>query len=405
MKKCIALALSLATILSVTAGCKKKLPKFELELGDTVTMGEYQGEDIEWEVMHRNFEVGKNKVIVELQSTTAVDCLPFDEDGGAYWEDCSLREWLNTDFYEEAFSKSEKKQILDTSYSMYTGETRWLTDKVYLSGEYARYRMTPQDATCKASKYAKKKDIQMENGSCSFWTRDVFLTTYAHTEDTSIKDGGFAFCLGTSRKSAGHSPDEMFTAEDVGVRPWISIEYEGTFEMKDINPADRVILGTYDDEPITWIVIESDKDGLKLLSKYGLEKMKMDKDPNANEFADTDLHEWLNEDFYDEAFSTSEKKLIVANEEDDNVSLIGKISMKDGFDRECMNELLIGTGYSKAYCESNKVTENEAVDDFWMNYVSEKNQKLSIYIIGRLNFGGTDANQAFSVRPYITVKF
>ena len=66
---------------------------------------------------------------------------------------------------------------------------------------------------------------------------------------------------------------------------------------------------------------------------------------------------------------------------------------------------IIGTGYSKAYCESNKVTENEAVDDFWMNYVSEKNQKLSVYIIGRLNFGGTDANQAFSVRPYITVKF
>ncbi|MBR4009608.1 MAG: hypothetical protein IKI87_01885 [Clostridiales bacterium] len=405
MKKCIALALSLATILSVTAGCKKKLPKFDLELGNTITMGEYQGEEIEWEVMHRNFEVGKNKVIVELQSTTAVDCLPFDEDGGAYWEDCSLREWLNTDFYEEAFSKSDKKEILDTSYSMYTGETRWLTDKVYLSGEYARYRMTPQDATCKASKYAKKKDIQMENGSCSFWTRDVFLTTYAHTEDTSIKDGGFAFCLRTSRHSAGHSPDEMFTAEDVGVRPWISVEYEGTFEMKDINPADRVILGTYDDEPITWIVIESDKDGLKLLSKYGLEKMKMDKDPDENVFAETDLHEWLNEDFYDEAFSKTDKKFIVANEEDDNVSLIGKISMKDGFDRECMNELFIGTGYSKAYCESNKVTENEAVDDFWMNYVSEKNQKLSVYIIGRLNFGGTDANQAFSVRPYITIKF
>lgn len=405
MKKCIALALSLATILSVTAGCKKKIPKFELELGDTVTMGEYQGEDIEWEVMHRTFEVGQNKVIVDLQSTTAVDCLPFDEDGGAYWEDCSLREWLNTDFYEEAFSKSEKKQILDTSYSMYTGETRWLTDKVYLSGEYARYRMTPQDATCKASKYAKKKDIQMENGSCSFWTRDVFLTTYAHTEDTSIKDGGFAFCLGTSRHSAGHSPDEMFTAEDVGVRPWISVEYEGTFEMKDINPADRVIMGTYDDEPIIWIVMESGKSGLKLLSKYGLEKMQMDRDPDENEFTETDLHEWLNDDFYDEAFSTSEKKLIVANEEDDNVSLIGKISMKDGFDRECMNELFIGTGYSKAYCESNKVTENEAVDDFWTNYVSEKNQKLSIYMIGRIQQGGTDANQEFSVRPYITIKF
>ena len=403
MKKFIALALSIATILSVTAGCKKKLPKFDLELGDTITMGEYQGEEIEWEVMHRTFEVGQNKVIVDLQSTTAVDCLPFDEEG-AYWEDCTLREWLNTDFYEEAFSGSEQKKILDTSYSMYTGPSRWLTDKVYLSGEFLKYRLTPQDATCKASKYAKKKGIQMENDSCKYWTRDVTLTTYTRTEPDVAKYG-FAFCLGTSGNSSGNGPDGFFTAEDVGVRPWISIEYEGTFEMKDINPADRVILGTYDGEPITWIVIESDKDGLKLLSKYGIEKMKMDKDPNANEFADTDLHEWLNEDFYEEAFSTSEKKLIVANEEDDNVSLIGKISMKDGFDRECMNELFIGTGYSKAYCESNKVTENEAVDDFWMNYVSEKNQKLSVYIIGRLNFGGTDANQAFSVRPYITVKF
>ena len=405
MKKFIALTLSVATILSVSTGCKKKLPKFELELGDTITMGEYQGEKIEWEVMHRTFEVGKNKVIVEFQSTTAVDCLPFDE-SGAYWDECTLREWLNTDFYEEAFSGSEQKKILDTSYSMYSGPSRWLTDKVYISGEFLKYRLTPQDATCKASKYAKKKGIQMEGTSCKYWTRDVALTTGNRTT-TDVAKFGFAFCLGTSGNSSGNGPDGFFTAEDVGVRPWISIEYEGTFEMKDINPADRVIMGTYDDEPITWIVIESDKDGLKLLSKYGLEKMKMDKDPNANEFADTDLHEWLNEDFYEEAFSTSEKKLIVANDEDDNVSLIGKISMKDGFDRECMNELIIGTGYSKAYCESNKnkVTENDAVDTFWINYVSEKNQKLSIYMIGRLQQGGTDANQAFSVRPYITIKF
>ncbi|MBR4819592.1 MAG: hypothetical protein IKZ74_06015 [Clostridiales bacterium] len=405
MKKFIALALSVATILSVSTGCKKKLPKFELELGDTITMGEYQGEEIKWEVMHRNFVVGENKVIVELQSTTAIDCLPFDEEG-AYWEDCTLREWLNTDFYDEAFSKSEKKEILDTSYSMYTGPSRWLTDKVYISGEFLRYRLSPQDATCKPSKYAKKKGIHIEDGSCKYWTRDVGIIEYSRGL-TDTAGNGFVFCLGTSGMDSGHGPNGFFTAEDVGVRPWISVEYEGTFEMKDINPADRVIMGTYDGEPITWIVIESEKSGLKLLSKYGLEKMKMDKNSEATEFADTDLHEWLNEDFYEEAFSTSEKKLIVANEEDDNVSLIGKISMKDGFDRECMNELIIGTGYSKAYCESNKnkVTENDAVDTFWMNYVSEKNQKLSIYMIGRLQQGGTDANQEFSVRPYITIKF
>ena len=197
----------------------------------------------------------------------------------------------------------------------------------------------------------------------------------------------------------------MFTAEDVGVRPWISVEYEGTFEMKDINPADRVIMGTYDDEPITWIVMESGKSGLKLLSKYGLENMKMDKKDDADVFADTDLHDWLNEDFYEEAFSKSEKDFIVANDEDDNVSLIGKISIKDGLERDCLFELLIGTGYSKAYCEDNDVTERDSIDTFWINYVSETNSKLSIYQPGSMRQGGMNTDEEYSVRPYITIKF
>lgn len=30
------------------------------------------------------------------------------------WENCTLREWLNNDFFNEAFSKKEKNQILET---------------------------------------------------------------------------------------------------------------------------------------------------------------------------------------------------------------------------------------------------------------------------------------------------
>ena len=402
MKKIIALALSTATLLSVLTGCKKKLPKFELELGDTITMGEYQGEAIEWEVKHRIFEVGQNKVIVELQSTCAIECLPFNEDGASSWEDCTLREWLNNDFYEEAFSKSEKKKILDTSYSMYTGDTRWLTDKVYISDEYLKYRFNAEEATCKPTKYTKKQGIRMEDGSCMYWTRVVMPLTNGGKDIITT----FPICLGTTANSAGGpTVEDLNCAEDVGVRPWISIEYEGTFEMKDINPADRVIMGTYDGDPITWIVFESDKDGLKLLSKYGLEKMKMDKDPSANDFAETDLHDWLNDDFYEDAFSKSEKKMIVANDDNDNVSLIGKLSIKDGVDRDFMFELVVGTGYSKAYCENNETTEKDAVDTFWCNYLYEQNQKLSTYMGGFMQYNTPDANEENSVRPFITIKF
>ena len=410
MKKIIALALSTATLLSVSTGCKKKLPKFELELGDTITMGEYQGEAIEWEVKHRTFEVGQNKVIVEFQSTTAVECLPFNEDGRSSWEYSTLREWLNTDFYEEAFSKSEKEQILYTSYCMYTGNARWLKDYVYLSDEFPKYQMDPAESTCKPSEHAKAQGIRTENGSCAYWTRDVVNYVGAATGSSAGKNAkspastAYPLCLGTSQSVPTNS-DESFILEDVGVRPWISIEYEGTFEMKDINPADRVILGTYDGDPITWIVIESNKDGLELLSKYGLEKMQMDMDPEETVFAETDLHDWLNEDFYKEAFSKDDKKVIVANDEDDNVSLIGKISMRDGFSRDCIFELVIGSGYSRAYCDNNKVTEREALDVFWCNYVAESNSMLATFQVSGILQNGKKANEEFSVRPFITIKF
>ena len=404
MKKVLATVLTVATILGVTSGCKKKLPKFELDVGDTVTLGKYQDEDIEWEVINRNFVIGENKVIVELQSVYALDCLPFNEDGESSWEDCSLREWLNNDFYEEAFSKSEKKEIIDTSYSMYTGDARWLTDKVYLSGEYLKYRLRPMEAVCEPTDHVEDLGIRMEGESCMYWTRDV--VRYASAATTGVSDNSntkavtsFVLCLGTSNNNAG--PDS-FTAEDVGVRPWISVEYDATFEMKDIDVADRVTFGTYTGEPITWIVLESDKNGLNLLSKYGLEKMKMDKNNDVQDFADTHLHDWLNENFYEAAFSKSDKKLIVPDDDDDNVTLIEKISVKEGFPRECVYEMF--NGYSKIYCEDNEVTEKEALDTFWCKGKNKKGDAFLVFDISKM---GTPANsdKEYSVRPMITIKF
>jgi len=396
MKKMLSLALTVAMILGVTSGCKKKIPKFELEVGDIITMGKYEDEDIEWEVMHRNFVIGEDKVIVELQSTCAIECLPFNEDGESSWEDCTLREWLNNDFFEEAFTKSEKKSIIDTSYSMYTGDARWLTDKVFLP-EYLKYRMNPQDATCEPTDHTEDLGIQMENGSCKFWTRDVNLMRSAGG-GTSV--GSFVFCLGTKRNNSGHGPDGLFSAEDVGVRPVISVECEGTFEMKDIDVADRITFGTYSEEPITWVVFDKDKNGITAVSKYALEKMRMNK-KDVVDFADTSLHDWLNEEFYEDAFTDKQKKLIVADEDDDSVTLPEKVTVKD-FEREFLYEML--TGYSKSFCEENDVAEGDSLAASWCKGRSKNNKAFLTLDLAR---GGRAANadQEIGVRPMITIKF
>ena len=112
MKRVFSIMIIIVMMLGILAGCNDgyTLKDFDLDVGDKVILGKYQDEDIEWEVMSRNFLINEGKVRVELFSKYALDCVPFNEDGESSWEDCSLREWLNNDFYEEAFSKTEKKQ-------------------------------------------------------------------------------------------------------------------------------------------------------------------------------------------------------------------------------------------------------------------------------------------------------
>lgn len=75
--------------------------------GDVVSFGEYQGQPIEWIVVERDGEeaVLLSKDVLFEQSYNA-------EEGGTTWEESSLRSYLNQDFYEEAFIKSEQKIIV-----------------------------------------------------------------------------------------------------------------------------------------------------------------------------------------------------------------------------------------------------------------------------------------------------
>lgn len=48
----------------------------------------------------------------------AIDAKPYNVSGtDSTWENCSLRKWLNKDFYEKAFSKNEQSKILRSKVS------------------------------------------------------------------------------------------------------------------------------------------------------------------------------------------------------------------------------------------------------------------------------------------------
>ena len=82
---------------------------------------------------------------------------PYHKNGGAItWADCTLRQWLNGEFYQ-SFTPEERERILDTNHenldNVYYGTDGGVdtTDKIFLlSAEEAEKYMTRSERTAKS---------------------------------------------------------------------------------------------------------------------------------------------------------------------------------------------------------------------------------------------------------------
>ncbi len=68
-------------------------------------------EPIEWEVLEDN---GDSMLLV---SRYILDVQPYDTEGDVTWESCSLRRWLNNDFFNTAFTDEEQSKVQMTILS------------------------------------------------------------------------------------------------------------------------------------------------------------------------------------------------------------------------------------------------------------------------------------------------
>ena len=89
-------------------------PFRNVEVGDHIEFGTYEqdgdesngAEPISWEVL--DIEDGKALVI----SDYALEMMAYNEEyENTTWEDCTLRKWLNKDFYKGAFTEKEQEYI------------------------------------------------------------------------------------------------------------------------------------------------------------------------------------------------------------------------------------------------------------------------------------------------------
>lgn len=160
-----------------------------VSVGDKVRFGTYEQdndisngkEDIEWRVLAKE----NNRILVI--SDKALDCQLYNViNDDVTWKTCTLRKWLNDDFFNSAFTDAEKICIptvtvtadKNPKYSTYSGKTT--KDKIFLlsTKEADEYFMDDEERKCIPTDYAIAQGVYTSdnhtiNGvaTCWWWLR------------------------------------------------------------------------------------------------------------------------------------------------------------------------------------------------------------------------------------------
>ena len=152
-------------------------------VGSLIKYGKYEQdndssngiEDIEWIILAKD----DNKMLVI--SDKAIDCKPYNtSSANITWETCSLRNWLNNDFINSAFSATEKTMIssvkvsADKNPDYDTDAGNDTEDKVFLLSieEANRYFKYDSERQCVLTEYAKANGAytyEIDGASNCFW--------------------------------------------------------------------------------------------------------------------------------------------------------------------------------------------------------------------------------------------
>ena len=195
-----------------------------LEIGSLLHFGRWGGEDIEWRVL----DIEPNRIL--LITDKAIDCKQYHyqyED--ITWSDCSLRAWLNGEFYQGAFNPSERAKILEARiindnnplYGTNGGpDTR---DNVFcLSIDEARiYYESAKERICYPTAHARENGVwTSESGACNWWLRSPGDKADSAVD---VDHDGYLFMSGEGIAGGLDAEFETVIAIEEAVRPalWI----------------------------------------------------------------------------------------------------------------------------------------------------------------------------------------
>lgn len=308
-------------------------PVVEMNECDTVYFGNYWQEDtnkdgvadqedektpIRWRILSRN---GDDAYVIADQ---VLDQHPYnDEDADVTWETCTLRKWLNEDFFTAAFSEEEQDAVIEQTLvnadneEFNTAGGNDTIDKVYL----------PSYSDMLSAEFG----FQTDRLFCD-QTRVGMATSYVYEKES--RDGVKAIFWGLRSPGANAQLVSLVNRDGsvypygtnvgffgIGIRPVLHLDLSSPFvssagkqeaSVKSVT-WDTVEFGNYGGNPIKWRVLKVADGKVYLLA----DKILMEKEYNDEEkditWSESTLRLWLNESFYEEAFTETEKDIILSD--------------------------------------------------------------------------------------------
>lgn len=178
-----------------------------LAVGDVVTFGRYEQdnnasngpEPIEWLVLDADGETAT------LISRYGLDAKPYNDAYTAVtWETSTLRQWLNSEFLNAAFTSDEQSRLetvtvaADANPEYKTNPGKDVQNRVFLLSidEANRYFASDADRVCEPTKAAAENGAYAsKSGACWQWLRSPGQSIYFAAR---VSFDGSVHCLGSN---------------------------------------------------------------------------------------------------------------------------------------------------------------------------------------------------------------
>ena len=298
---------------------------------DTIVLGSYELEyavrenkgykktekmPLEWEVLEYSADGTKALVISKY-----IICHRAFDDSSLLWEKSDLRRWLNSDFYNEAFTEDEQTAIRlsDIEHEDMFLKGNDTQDRIFL--------LSVNDVNEYFTSDYDRLGYYIDMVTDSWWVReDNRSEDYYDGWDSFDWDEEYEPDAHPTVSDCGRTDsDECDIDYDfIGVRPsfWIDL----TEEMIETNNL-SILTGTgaelekayvvfgntgKDKQPIEWEILDYDEENerVMLISRYVVDKRNYNSSSEKNSWSASKLRKYLNGDFINESFSTEEQEII-----------------------------------------------------------------------------------------------